>query len=93
MSNSTLLILLVVVLAAVLVYMNHLHKRHTHYSPENLDKTIAGLFTDKTEYPKDEFVHMIQQAYNCNMKEAHALLGKALAHHIVTKEEGIVKKA
>lgn len=93
MSNSTLLILVVVVVAAVVVYANHLHKRHIHYSPESLDKTIAGLFTDKTEYPKEEFVQLIRHAYNCNMKEAHALLGKALAHHIVTKEDGIVKKA
>lgn len=92
MSNATLLIILAIVVAVAVVYFNHLHKRHVHYSPENIDKKIEGLFTDKSEFPKEEFVHMIQHAFNCNMKEAHALLGKALAHHIVTKEDGIVKR-
>lgn len=93
MSNITLVIVIVLVVALAIVIFTHLHKKHVRYTPESLRKAVDAVFEGKSQLPKEEFLAHLRHEFNCSMKEAHVLLGKAMAHGIVKKENGIVEKA
>lgn len=86
MNTSTIIILLAVVVCLALVVFNHYHKKSFHYRVEELVKFVNDTLNAQPGgvMERRAFLRTLRDHYNCSVKDALWLLGRA-------KEKGAVK--
>ena len=86
MNTSTLIILIAVIICLALVVFNHFHKKHLHYHVEGLTQFVTDTLAASPNGIMERrlFLKNLRDHYNCSVKEALWLLGRA-------KEKGVVK--
>lgn len=86
MTTKTIIIGIIIVVAAIVVVFEYVHKKHVKYNEADLRESIIGLFGKQGSQTMsyDQFVAAIKRKYNISQKGATALVGKAQKYNIVS---------
>ena len=91
--DKSFVFIIFLAVAIILVVFNYLHKRHIHYNPDDLRKSVQKILEKQNGKPinKADFLIELKRAYRCSHKEANYLLGKAREHNFVTLVDSEVR--
>ena len=91
--DKSFVFIIFLAVAIILVVFNYLHKRHIHYNPDDLRKSVQKILEKQNGKPinKADFLIELKSAYRCSHKEANYLLGKAREHGFVTLVDSEVR--
>ena len=84
MSNSTLFIIIVLVVVFGITVFSYLHKRHREYKMGDIEAAVRSAYTDgKTSTDKKTLAKAIKRYFHCSSKEAHYIIGVARRKKII----------
>ena len=94
MTNTTIVTIIILVVVFALVIFNYLHKKHIHYNPDDLKKSIDRIFEGKEgqALTRIEFLKRLRTEYNSSRKDALFLLGKASDNGLIEIDGQEIKK-
>jgi len=93
MSNTTVIIIAVVVAFIALVAFKVINHQGAHKDVENLKKVITEIFneSEKTQLTSQEFLQKMQEKTGVSYKIALTLLGKARLEGLISVNDHIVE--
>lgn len=91
--NKVVIIIVGVVLALALVYLNYRNRRLFSFDETRLRAAVDRIFSEANTMilPKEDFIHKLKQVLNCTHKEALFLYGEARSKHIIIAENKKVR--
>ena len=89
MSNSNLILLVVLVVVFAIIVFSYLHKRHHEYKMADIEKAIRKAYANGvSSVSKEELVKVVKAYFHCSSKEAHYIIGVARRKKVVDIEDG-----
>ena len=84
MSQSTLFLVIVLVIVFVIIVSSYFHKRHLEYKMEDIEKAVCSAYSkDMRSVKKDVLVKGVKNYFHCSTKEAHYIIGVARRKKII----------
>lgn len=78
MSNSNLILLVVLVVVFAIIVFSYLHKRHHEYKMADIEKAVRKAYVgEATSVSKEELVKVVKTYFHCSSKEALYIIGVA----------------
>lgn len=91
MSNSNLILLVVLVVVFAIIVFSYLHKRHHEYKMADIEKAVRKAYVgEATSVSKEELVEVVKTYFHCSSKEALYIIGVARRKKIVDIADGKV---
>ena len=91
MSNSNLILFVVLVVVFAIIVFSYLHKRHHEYKMADIEKAVRKAYVgETTSVSKEELVKVVKTYFHCSSKEALYIIGVARRKKIVDIVDGKV---
>ena len=84
MSNSNLILLVVLVVVFAIIVFSYLHKRHVEYKMVDIENAVRSAYSEGvTSVEKEALVKAVKKYFHCSSKEAHYIIGGARRKKII----------
>ena len=84
MSNSNLILLVVLVVVFAIIVFSYLHKRHVEYKMVDIENAVRSAYSEGvTSVEKEALVKAVKKYFHCSSKEAHYIIGVARRKKII----------
>ncbi len=90
--NTTTVFVIVALALLVLAFFTYMHKKHVRFNKEDLTLKTKKIFAaaGSGSIEEKKYLYGLRHEYDCSLKEAHYLFGKACENGIVKVEDKMV---
>lgn len=88
--NTTTVFVIVALALLVLAFFTYMHKKHVRFNKEDLTLKTKKIFAGAGSIEEKKYLYGLRHEYDCSLKEAHYLFGKACENGIVKVEDKMV---
>ncbi len=91
MSNSVLILLVVLMVVFTIIVFSYLHKHHHEYKMADIENAVRKAYAGgAASVGKEELVKVVKKYFHCSSKEALYIIGVARRKKVVDIADGKV---